>query len=50
MSGILLWFNFLGGSSTIAVDGPFTVDAQDSYNAGAATHDDYNAGAVEQEG
>jgi len=38
-------------AAAVATAGPpYTVDAQDSYNAGAVTQDLYNAGAVEQEG
>ncbi len=30
----------------VPLDGPFTIDAQDFYSAGAATYGDYNAGAT----
>lgn len=47
-------------TGVVVTGGPFTIDAQDSYNAGAVKHgsfsagietvDSYNAGAVKQEG
>ena len=48
------------GDGVAILGGPFTIDAQDSYTAGAATwdsfsagaetFDSYNAGAIKQEG
>ena len=38
--------SFTGVVDVAVTGGPFTIDAQDSYNAGSVADDYYNAGSV----